>query len=554
LLGAILCAGFALRVIGLSSVPPGMWSDEALNGIDAWKVWHGGGVQLVYPDVFPREPMFVTLLALAVKIGGAKIFVLRAVSVLLGTLTILALYLTLRREEGEATALASAGVLATMHWHALMSRLIFRTIALPLWITLLVWATLAYRRRPTWGRAALFGALVGGGFYTYLAWYFMLPLALGLVVWLGKSAECSRWPDREERLASAECGMRNAESGKSAVSGGNVARLAVMLLTAAVVLAPLGVDYARHPDHLLARAGAVSVFSEEGGGLREIAQNAGEALLMFHWKGDHVAQQNVPWSPALDRLQGIALLWGLVVCVAAVRRRRAVPSIVLAWLGCGLLPTIFTVTDSPNFLRTLVAAPAVAAIAGIGLADLGQRLAAKTGTRWACGFVVLMVVVSGLWAGIRLRQWGALPEVRGKYQAEVVRMGGEASIAADEQTAVFIPRMFEPSLPLRFQLLEARNVHFYDDWGVLGPWEDVRVSADAPPPERRLIFYPTGSRLLEGIRTLAPGAGVIDPLAGEPPPRLIGGAVIVPESGLPPAETVRRVNAMARRAADEPEP
>jgi hypothetical protein len=541
-LGLILAVGLALRAFDLGGIPPGLWSDEALNGIDAWGVWNGGGFQLVYPDVFPREPILVSLLALAVKIGGPQIIVLRAVPVLIGTLTILALYLMLRREAGEDTALIAAGMLATMRWHALMSRLVFRTIVLPLWIVLLVWAVLAYRRRPSTPRAILVGVFIGGGFYTYLAWYFMLPFVAGLVLWTNTSPNPKSEIRNPKRIQhSHDPGTDVGPIPQSAI---RIPHFFVVFGAALSVMAPLAVTYVRQPDLLLSRPGAVSVFSAEGGGWGEIAQNAGEALLMFHGRGDHVEQQNIPHATALNRIQRVAFLLGLVFCGISIWRRsdHALPVILSAWLACGLLPTIFTYTDSPNFLRTLVAAPAVAAIAGLGLANIGRRLAKRAGSAVAIATIALILFGSAVWTGLQLREWGALPGVRAKYQADVIEMGAIARRLGDDRTGVLIPAMFQESLPLRFQLIGARNVRFFDDWSFLAPWSpsgNGRFSTIG----RRFIFYPAGSTLPDRVRRLIPTAALYNPMGDLPGPRIVGGAVVVSEQLLPPAEVLDRLRA-----------
>jgi len=45
----------------------------------------------------------------------------------------------------------------------------------------------------------------------------------------------------------------------------------------------------------------------------------------------------------------------------------------LGWIACGMATTIFTHTDSPNFLRSLVMTPAVATVVAIGLVDAALR-------------------------------------------------------------------------------------------------------------------------------------------------------------------------------------
>ncbi len=142
---------------GPGHVPPGLWSDEALNAQDAWAVWQPGGhFRIVYAELFPREPLYETLLALTVRLAGPSVVALRTLSVAIGMLTVLLLYLVLRAEAGERIAFYAAAVLATMRWHVIFSRLIFRTLVCRL-DGGLVWRALAWRRRPTLPAPSVFG-------------------------------------------------------------------------------------------------------------------------------------------------------------------------------------------------------------------------------------------------------------------------------------------------------------------------------------------------------------------------------------------------------------
>lgn len=349
LLGLILCMGAWLRLDGLGRVPDGFWYDEALNAADAVAVWEGAGFKLIYPDVFPREPMFLTLLALTVRVLGESLAAMRLLPISLGILTILVLWAALRREWGPGVALASAAVLATMRWHVILSHMILRTNLMPLWICGLVWAALAFARRPGRWRALALGLMLGGGFYTYLAWYLMAPLVAGLMLWLLLRA-------RRERS------MRGP--------------LALAVGVGVLVFAPIGSVYLSAPEALASRPMAVTPFAEGlGPGLAELAENTLQTLLMFNWRGDYDPKLNIPNAPALDVVQGAFFLVGLALCVIRARRREPLAWAVLGWLVCGMLATIVTQSDSPNFNRTLVAAPAAAALCGLGIVGCARALA-----------------------------------------------------------------------------------------------------------------------------------------------------------------------------------
>ena len=489
ILALILAVAAGLRWWNISAIPPGLWFDEALNGLDAWSVWQpGGGFQLVYPEVFPREPLFVTLLALVFRVADPARLPMRLLCGALGVLTVLALYAMLRREAGPRLALTAAAVLATMRWHVLMSRLAFRTLLLPLWLCLLVWAAFACRRHPTPARIALFGLLVGGGFYTYLAWYFMLPLVLGLMLWVGHAA----WQAPARRNA----------------------KLALLVCMPLFVVAPLGIHYARHPDHLFARPGAVSPFSPEGGGWAEIAENAGDALLMFHYKGDHVPVVNVPWAPALDPLHGACFLAGLVICLAGMRARRPLPLILLAWIALGMLATVFTRTDSPNFLRTLVITPAVAVVAARGLLWLADALAQATFQRSpahrpaaaACFAGVLLMLSAGLAARHVLVDWPRHPEVTARFHEPVVQVADHARSAPDD-ALYFVSRDLGATLPFQFLTLRNPHVRIFEGWDCFAELPD--------PPSERWILVTAQNGLLQPLLDLVPGGRVVTEFRGE---------------------------------------
>ncbi len=480
-LGAILIVAALLRAPALGHVPPGLWSDEALNAQDAWAVWQPGGhFRIVYAELFPREPLYETLLALTVRLAGPSVVALRTLSVAIGMLTVLLLYLVLRAEAGERIAFYAAAVLATMRWHVIFSRLIFRTLVLPAWMCGLVWAALAWRRRPTLARAVVFGVLLGGGFYTYLAWYFMLPLAGALVLWAG----VGEWRARRGQL-----------------------RFWTAIACALLVAAPILNDYRLHPDHLLNRATAVSPFAGGvGAGLGEIGRNLAEALTMFFRRGDHVPLQNIPEKPALDPIQAIFFGWGVLLCLFSLRRRVLAP-ILLLWLMCGLAPTVFTHTDSPNFLRTLVAAPAVAALTGIGLAHVGGYLARRHKPA-ALGVMGLLILVS---AGLTARDvylvWPRRNDVFYRFHGDAVQVARYANRASAD-AAVFVPEPFTEGRPYQFIALSAArptNIYSYREVLPLGPWPPVPQAVGRPAPRRRILIVPADPGLLKAIQPLTRG-------------------------------------------------
>src|SRR5207245_4198417 len=111
-------------------------------------------------------------------------------------------------------------------------------------------------------------------------------------------------------------------------------------------------------------------------------RNLAATLLMFHVHGDDNWRHNLPGAPMLDPLTGALFVLGLVL-VCRRPRDRAAPTLLFAWLFAMLLPNLLSVEGVPHGLRSCGVLPAVALLAGIGMAGVERRLAARAGMRAA---------------------------------------------------------------------------------------------------------------------------------------------------------------------------
>lgn len=133
----ILFVGAWLRLHQLNSLPPGLFMDEAVNGIDAQGIWRNGRFSIFFPANNGREPIYIYMQALMMRLIGEHAFGIRIVSAYSGILTIPLAYVLaktlFRKNKTHATyiGLVAAAVLATSFWHVSLSRLGFRTILLP---------------------------------------------------------------------------------------------------------------------------------------------------------------------------------------------------------------------------------------------------------------------------------------------------------------------------------------------------------------------------------------------------------------------------------------
>jgi len=360
--GATLLAA-VLRFPELGRWPPGLYHDEAINGLDALRVLQGA-----HPVFFTanngREPLFIYLVAASVAVLGRSAFAVRLISAVLGTLTVPATFLLGRALFDRRVALLAALIIAIAVWPINLSRVGFRAVTMPLFVALTLWAFWRLLKDgKVWG-----GVFAGLLLYTYLAARFV-PLAFGFfVLYLVWTRHPIPWH-----------------------------RLLLFGLVAVVVASPLLGYFVLHRTEALQRAYQVSILNPDinGGDLSgTLLRHTVRTLLMFNWRGDFIPRHNVPLRPVFDPLLSLAFWIGLV---CAVRRWRDPPyALVLLWIATLLLPTTLA-EDAPHFLRGVGILPVIFFLPALGLVWTHDRLARRWTSRWAVLAVGLLLTISLGW-------------------------------------------------------------------------------------------------------------------------------------------------------------
>ncbi len=249
---ALVALALAVRLCRLQEIPPGLYIDEAANGMDVLDIL-GGHHPIFFERNNGREPLFIYLQALVAALLGPTPFALRLTAALIGGATVLAVYWMVR-EAFAATAdslwlaLWTSLCLALSYWHLTFSRMGLRAIMVPLIACL----TFAWFWRAWWRLKAegpfplteliLCGITLGVGLYTYTSARLVpiLVLVVGLVgVFQVRQDRALRW---RRMLA-----------------------LVLILALALIVVLPLGVYFASHPGVFVGRAGQVSILSDSAG-------------------------------------------------------------------------------------------------------------------------------------------------------------------------------------------------------------------------------------------------------------------------------------------------
>lgn len=458
LLGLVFAAGLALRLYGLGTLPPGLYQDEAYNGLDALAVLDGAR-PIFFTANNGREPFYIYLVAASVAALGRTPLAVRLPAALLGGLTILAAYSLGRALYTARFGLLAAAVTAFTFWPVALSRIGLRAGSLPLVLALaLACAALGLRRTPRrLGLIALGGGLYGFTFYTYLAARFV-PLALLALLVFWYSARRQSFPTARQ--------------------------LAAFAVPAALVALPLFAAGLWQPEILLGRAGQVSVLNpaiHQGDLAGTLLRNTGAALGMFTWRGDDIARHNLPGRPVFDPLLGAAFLAGVGVLGWQVYRQRRLPAaLLLAWVGVLLLPTVLA-EDTPHFLRAVGVLPAACLVAAAGLDWLWA--APGRAARLRQGLVVGALLAGGLWTTRDyFRRYAPAPDTAYLFQSAAADLAGDLRDFSAEGAAVYADRRYwDQFASVRFLAGDAAQVVWYD--GVPAP-------ATAAPAHTTVLAWP----------------------------------------------------------------
>lgn len=427
-----LVTAVVLRFYRLGELPPGLYRDEAFNGLDALKVL-GGDHALFFQANNGREPIYIYLTALAVALFGQTAMAVRLAAAVIGSLTTLPVYLLGKSWFGVSVGILAAWLWAITLWPVHLSRIGLRVILLAPLLTLTFWlGTLAYRRHESWIWLAA-GLIYGLSFYTYLAARFTPILLLLLAIYLVFTGHGRRlWPG-----------------------------VAWFTLGSFIALLPFLSVIISQPELFLGRTGQVSVLHPDvnGGDLwGTLGRQTGSALGMFLWRGDQILRHNPAGRPVYDLLMVIPFLIGLVWSIYKWRYAAAMTT--LLWAGSMLGPTILA-EDAPHFLRAAGILPAILFFPALGLNRIWRwnRLPRGAGT----------LLVSGLILGsllLTIRDYTLYahnPELDDVFELAAARLAQQINDEAPE-TTIYLDRRLWSSWPsISFLVKDPERLQRFSD-------------------------------------------------------------------------------------------
>jgi 4-amino-4-deoxy-L-arabinose transferase-like glycosyltransferase len=432
----LLLAAF-FRLWNLQTIPPGLYPDEAINGVEAFL----SPGKIFYPENNGREGLFINLISLFFKIFGPSAFSIRLVSACFGILTVFGLYLLgkelfyqFSENEREKISLLASFFLAVSFWHTNFSRIGFRGILLPFALVFWLYFLLSGLRIKSAWRIIVSGIIFGLGFYTYSSFRlgFLLFLAIWIYLWFSEGKK-------------------------------NLKRFMVLtlefVLPAFIILLPLGIYFLLHPADFFGRLGPISIFAQSNP-IFAFRESLIRHLLMFNFSGDKNWRHNISGSPQLFWPVGILFLIGFVFVLnkftLACQKKNFSDlfnfGLLLFCFFIFLLPGVLTYEGLPHSLRTIGTIPAVYLFSSLGafwMLNFLKKVTLKYKflcllLKLICIFFILFITFNQMNRYFII--WAKNENVKGAFTENFVQMGKYVASFSPEIKKYVIVN--EPGVPV----------------------------------------------------------------------------------------------------------
>ena len=506
----IFVAAVAFRFVDVAILPEGIWFDEAQNGLIAQRILEDPAFRPVYvSEGSTHSPAFyLYLVATSIKLFGINIFSVRIVAGIVGSLTVLVMYLFGKELFDWRVGLTAAALMAVDRWHFSASRLGMSGVLAGFFAALGAYFLLRGLRRRRLLDFACAGLSLGLGLHSYLA-FNLVPAVIAL--WLLHRL----LGDRLDFLRAHYRGLMLAA------------------VVAGVIFLPIGIFAAQHPSEFTKRAETVWIFKDRPPEqhLSILRTNIEKHLLMFNYQGDKNGRHNLPEEPMLDPLTGALFALGFLASILMIRRHQHF--LLVLWVLVMTLPGVLSLDfEAPQSLRTIAVIPGVVMLAAWALGSTWRGLELVLGRgneKLAALPIVGLLALSGYWnyetyfvrGKSDFAVWAAHSIHETLIARQLKQLSPEIRLIVEDTflnrpTTQFLAPEFptqEPfnlasSLPLRDRrdtaiFLDGDNVEGFEK--LLELYPDARYQLHSPsfggPVAIRSVFVPTDQ--IAGIQGLA---------------------------------------------------
>jgi 4-amino-4-deoxy-L-arabinose transferase-like glycosyltransferase len=411
----LLLAGAALRLWNITTLPPGLNSNEIVN-VRIAETIRQGRVEVFYDlGGTGHEGLFPGLLAAVTGVTGGGLIGYRILSILMGMLVLALIYALGKRLFGAPAGLAALALLTVVMFSNVLSRAVVPETLLPLFLTAVLLALAlalpVYGRRHEPGVTpfAALGVLLGIGFYLHPINFFITLLAMLFIAFM----ILSRQPLTRRTLS--------------------------LIWFAVVILIVIATPYLTSSLQLPELAGAGRVFARN---ITMPLRSFVDGVSGLFFEGDTNATWNLPGRPMFDLVSGLLVVVGLAVALRYWRQ----PRFALLLLGVLLLAPIAFIRDSsPNFLYYAPLLPLLALLFGLGVTTLYRSLRDPGARRIGTLALALLVIFNLQWT-VRdfFFAWAQNPEMQEAYNARVGMLAHYLDLTSDDIPSVICTSVLRP--------------------------------------------------------------------------------------------------------------
>lgn len=361
----ILLLGIFLRLYQLDNLPMEMYGD-IVEGYKFIQEIHSGKWPFYF--VLGNGPLFFYFAALITKILGLTFFSMKISSVIVGELVIIATYFLGKEIFNKKVALWAAFLVAVSKWPLVFSRIGNMPITVPFFTTIIICLCFKIEKNPKkttfW---ILLGALLGGGFYIYPA-FFVTPMVVYFLL--------------------TQNGLKFIRN--------NFPKLLIFSFFFVLTVSPFIKIYIKEPTNWTGTSSyfGSKIFVSEGRLAQDwpfkFWQNIKKTNLMFITKGDPVFRSTPPYQPAIDKVSSLLLIFSILYGFFSKKFRKKT-IIIFVSIYILMLPSILVLnvpSDVPSMNRTIAVFPLVFILIANGLHIIGEKLTQKVSPQLPTVFLV----------------------------------------------------------------------------------------------------------------------------------------------------------------------
>ncbi|MFA5894907.1 MAG: glycosyltransferase family 39 protein [Candidatus Shapirobacteria bacterium] len=361
----VVIVAIFFRFYKINTLPGEIFGDMSQNLMHVDNLLKGD-YRLIY-GYDGREGMWFYLVALVAKIFGNNYFSLKIAAGIIGTLTVIMLFILTRELTNFYIGLTAALLMAVSKWNVVFSRIGFRVVLVPLFVSAVIYTYVRAKKTKNWFWYVMTGGLMGLGMYTYPA--FKLMIAAMILI-----------------MTTDYLLHRNT-----------LKRSLLALLTLVIFCIPLAIDMNKNPEQYTSHT--KQMLLNEDGVIRHdwmttIGKNIINQSLMFNYQGDLVFRVNPSKQPMLDPISGAFFWIGIIAWLFVKKKENLLLLVVFCFMQLPSILVLNNPQDIPSATRSLGVTPIVHIMTAYGLWFAVQKIKLRIG--WRHGLITVVLILIGI--------------------------------------------------------------------------------------------------------------------------------------------------------------